>query len=141
MRKELVHKRKTWSKTKGENERVEYTEYRKKYINHVKKTKKEHYNTVKNALSNTRDAQTLWKTYRMLTEQAAKPIPISGKKWENFLKLLHSTPPIQEISFSDCGQPYLDKNIEVYEVNGIISKTKANKTPGIDGINNNFYKV
>ena len=36
-----------WSKTKDENSRSEYTEYKKKYINHVKKTKKELYHNKK----------------------------------------------------------------------------------------------
>lgn len=76
----------------------------------------------------------------MLTQSAVKSILVSAKEWETFLKLLHSTSSSQEISFN-CGQPYLDKNIEIYKVRRIISKTKTNKRPGIDRINNNFYKL
>lgn len=59
MRKELIYKRKMWSKTKDENSRAEYTEYREKYIDHVKKTKKEHYITIKNVLENIQNAYTI----------------------------------------------------------------------------------
>lgn len=84
-----------WSRTKDGHSRSEYTEYRKKYNNHVKKTKKEHCITLQNTLSNSCDAQNTQNAYRLEL--------ISANEWEYFLKLLHSQPSVPEVSFSNCG--------------------------------------
>lgn len=47
---------------------------------------------------------------------------------------------INQILFTDCKNPFLDKEIDPPELNKILRKMRNNKTPGPDNLLSEFYK-
>ncbi|KAK2578452.1 hypothetical protein KPH14_012258, partial [Odynerus spinipes] len=65
---------------------------------------------------------------------------IEISEWEKFYKELHKESTDTKYCIIDVKHQYLDKDIEMTELNIVLKRLKVKKTPGPDGITNEFYK-
>ena len=141
VRKVVSQRYRAWKRTKIPFYESEFGWWRKKYANIIKLRKKENTLAIQGALSNVRDPEAFWRTYKSLKQKIYRPCPIPGAEWVNFYKKM--LPPRDELplTFPERYVQSLDAAITCEELNEVLRQGKSIKAPGPDGISTEFYKA
>jgi hypothetical protein len=120
----------------------EYKESRKKYLCLINECKKNYENEIKMKLSNIKNNTVFWKTIKEIKQPREIKDVISISTWQNYLNSTQN-PQMSQIHSPHrtvIVDEYLDKPIEDGEIYLVLQKLKNNKSPGCDGITNEFLK-
>ncbi len=121
-----------------ENLIEEYRVLRKEYLELLTNSKEMYENDICNKLSNTKNSATFWKTINEISPKNPSENRISLNTWQTFLHN-NQTPTNNQIFEGSLRVVHcLDKDIEASEIKQSIKKLKAKKSPGNDGITNEF---
>ena len=141
VRKVVSQRYRAWKRTKIPFYESEFGRWRKKYANIIKLRKKEHTLAIQGALSNVRDPEAFWRTYKSLKQKTYWPCPIPGAEWVNFYKKMLLPRDELPLTFPERYVQSLDAAITCEELNEVLRQAKSNKAPGPDGISTEFYKA
>jgi sorting nexin-29 len=118
----------------------EYTNMRKNYLSLIKSCKDSYENDIKQKLTNVRNNVEFWKTINSLKIHKPPQNFISLENWQKFLADSQNITGIENCFMSTELRTHdeLDGEISLMEIQHALNKMKNCKSPGNDGVSNEF---
>lgn len=134
--------RKLRNNNTNENNLEMYKNARKKYLSVVNRTKKAFEAQLKAKLLDVKNNEVFWNTVKSFKPKKSCENFIALERWQNFLEETQKTTETEEnLMISEViSEEDLDKPISLFEIKNALKKMKAGKSPGCDGISNEFLK-
>lgn len=119
---------------------LRYRTAQKHYKYLVRKKKEDHYSSVRMNLASIKNAKDFWCAVKIIRASPKVPCQVSDEDWVTFYhNMLPARNNFLDISgFSTVD--VLDSDISIQELNLALSKLSVKKSPGPDGITNEFLK-
>lgn len=118
----------------------EFIDARKFFKNLCRTRKREYWKSLKETLSQTTNQQDFWSRIKPFKSIQRHPIIVEENEWKIFYEKLMPPRLYDNTPFYDARHPTLDSNITTWEVEHAIKKLKLKKSPGPDGLKNEFIK-
>uniref|UniRef100_A0A1Y1LYJ1 Reverse transcriptase domain-containing protein n=1 Tax=Photinus pyralis TaxID=7054 RepID=A0A1Y1LYJ1_PHOPY len=139
--------KKEWKQTlrKFKSERTQqflqiYLMTKRRYFSLLKQKKQAFNDRIWENIENVQNSSAFWKTVRRYGKTKNQNCPIQTETWYQFLKDLYTTRRIEITLYPNITHPHLDAAISLSEIEWSINHLKLNKSPGPDGIPNEYYK-
>ncbi|KAK2574844.1 hypothetical protein KPH14_013008 [Odynerus spinipes] len=139
-KKELKKCQKLLRKKQDYETKENYLNIRHQYKARIKTAKIEYNRKLQKDMSNIKNSKTFWGLVKKIAHKKKPECTIGISEWEKFYKELHKDGTDTNYCIIDVRHPYLDKDIEITELNIALKRLKVRKAPGPDGITNEFYK-
>ncbi|CAL8092847.1 unnamed protein product [Orchesella dallaii] len=119
---------------------ADYLTKQKSYETTVAGKKKTHYENIRDSLSTSADPKDFWNTISRLRGSERRVCPISKTNWEMFYQSVLPAGQADDTDYFGVAHPTLDAEININEIIAARRKLKLKKSPGLDGIRNEFLK-
>ncbi|CAL8100782.1 unnamed protein product [Orchesella dallaii] len=100
----------------------------------------QYYSLLQDSLSSTANPKDFWNTVRQLRSTRRQQCPITKPTWEKFYNQVLTNRIHDDTSYFGVEDNVIDQEISLEEINTARKKLKINKSPGLDGIRNEFLK-
>ena len=133
-------------KFKSATAKEQYSQMRNQYKSLIREKKRVNHKETNIALNNSlRDSRAFWKIVRSRSRRTPQQVRIDMESWkshfENTFKLSNRHEDRETVDDELVLHDLLDAKITTTEVRGAITKLKASKAPGMDGIPGGCIKV
>ncbi|XP_044582987.1 uncharacterized protein LOC123264005 [Cotesia glomerata] len=118
-----------------------YHDIKAKYYSLLKDRRSDFDLQIRKKFRNVRNATEFWSVVNSARKTTLKPSQITLGQWESFFHDIYAHNPAPDYLYSSPSDPQLDKDITIEELNLSLAKSKMGKSPGTDGIPNEFYKA
>jgi len=113
---------------------------KKSYKKMCRTKKRAHWDQKRDQLNSSTTQQQFWKNIRPFRPRPSGPNVVPESAWIQFYSTLMPLRTLYRINLSDVRHPTLDQPITPAEVVTSLQKLATHKTPGPDGIRNEFLK-
>jgi hypothetical protein len=118
----------------------QYITTRNEYRKLLRLTRRNFNEKKMNLIGNTKNSKQFWESIKKARQRSQQDIIISINQWESFYEQHYQERAQCSISYLQAAHPFLDSPISLEELQIAVKSCKYNKTPGLDGISNEYYK-
>lgn len=112
---------------------------KKQYTKCTRNKEAEYIQSMKNCFSNVKCPAEFWKAVKFFTARPACSSSVALDIWNKFYARTYPPRPVLPLNTYTQHDVTLDGEFTPAELVGTLSKLKANKAPGSDGLSNEFY--
>ncbi|CAG7732385.1 unnamed protein product, partial [Allacma fusca] len=124
----------------GEYYRNKYHATRKTHSNLLKSKRKRHIDWIKFCMRHPKSTTSFWRTFNHFKSRSLNLNAIPLTTWEKFYADIMPHRFVTEHIFFIKTDEFLDSEITLNDLQTAIKALKNNKSPGIDGLQNEFWK-